>query len=519
MAKRWNVHHGNENLGLKTAKEIREALRKGTLDPFDKVSAEGSNIREDLIEVDEIFKETSEEDQEFTAIQQLPPMANQAYGAGAAQKARQQGQYQPSAQAMPPQQQAIKLVDPISRERDPSQPRTNAQPTQAAPVASASWRSEHSMLNLKGPADDTDFKDGKATQKRYYLIDKSKILGPLSAIEIQSLFNRNMLNQKVKVQRIGGTRSIPVAQFISSYSEDRLKELTDDGKLNQKVSSPSSKVLNELARAASAQKIAQDRKNKTYMVIGSIGLVLGALIFIIFEATRSSRKNDARDKEDVAAERSESGRRGNNHPKLLQKTQSHEASDDGDDGDPQGSRSSRKSHAQPAPASAPKKLAPPLAEAPREKLKTPLKQGKKANNQQAQNTPQPQPLPPATASASAPMPTAKSVAKTAPIKTQPQAPAAPSKKAEKDSPIGRALSSGTRGIQTIGPLSYSPAALESCPTKCTLTLRDASGATIKAVFFKTAYYDALKKSSNGVFLTGNTRKESGELTIFIQDVR
>ncbi|HET9241575.1 MAG TPA: hypothetical protein VFO10_30190, partial [Oligoflexus sp.] len=57
MEKRWNVYHGNDYLGLKTAKEIREALRQGTLDPFDKVSREGSNIREDLIEVDEIFRE------------------------------------------------------------------------------------------------------------------------------------------------------------------------------------------------------------------------------------------------------------------------------------------------------------------------------------------------------------------------------------------------------------------------------------------------------------------------------
>ena len=61
MVKRWNVYHGNDHLGLKTAKEIREALRQGTLDPFDKVALEGSNIREDLVEVDEIFKETPED--------------------------------------------------------------------------------------------------------------------------------------------------------------------------------------------------------------------------------------------------------------------------------------------------------------------------------------------------------------------------------------------------------------------------------------------------------------------------
>lgn len=484
MTKRWNVHHGNENLGLKTAKEIREALRKGTLDPFDKVSAEGSNIREDLIEVDEIFKET-QEDEEYTSVQQIMPTADMT--AVASRAKHQQQQAQPR-EVSPP-----KIKDPIPRGPDPQQPRTNAPPPAA--VASPSWRTDSNQAFK----DAGDSKDSKSTQKRYYLIDKSKILGPLSGLEIQSLFNRGLLNQKVKVQRIGGTRSIPVAQFISSYSEDRLKELTDEGKLNQKVSSPSSKVLNELARVANAQKIAKTRKNKTYLIILIAGLVLGALVFIIVDSSQpssSSKRSEAREERE---------NRSGSRPKLLQKSQNDREEEEEEE--------DRRPTRQPRPQVPVKQVtrqAPP-PEIKRETPKATVKPTRKATVAAPAPTPAPKAAP--VKVATRPVPAA------APAPTPAPAPVAPPKKVEKDSPIARAMSSSGRGIQTIGPLSFSMTSLESCPSKCTLTLRDASGASIKAVFFKSAYYDQLKKSSSSVFLTGNTRKESGELTIFIQDVR
>ncbi len=151
MAKRWNVHHGNENLGLKTAKEIREDLRKGTLDPFDKVSAEGSNIREDLIEVDEIFKETQEDDQ-FPASAQILPTAAVV---GEPFRAQQQVQ----AYGFSP---AAKIKDPIPRGPDIHAPRTNPPPTTNPAVASPSWRTDHTQAFK----DATESKDSKSNQKR-----------------------------------------------------------------------------------------------------------------------------------------------------------------------------------------------------------------------------------------------------------------------------------------------------------------------------------------------------------------
>lgn len=479
---RWNVHHGNENLGLKTAKEIREALRKGTLDPFDKVSAEGSNIREDLIEVDEIFKET-QEDEEYTSVQQVLPTADRGGGAARARPQVQAPSFSP----------AQKLKDPIARVSVPSAPRTNPPPSTPVGVASPSWRTDPSQAFK----DSAESKDAKSNQKRYYLIDKSKILGPLSGLEIQSLFNRGLLNQKVKVQRIGGTRSIPVAQFISTYSEDRLKELTDDGKLNQKVSSPSSKVLNELARVANAQKIAKTRKNKTYLILVAAGLLFGIFLFVVWDSSsRPSKRSEAKEARDNA----DSNRKGK-RPKLLQKSQNEDEVE---------SRDSKPAAKTVIQATRPAPRAPVAAPDPaRDHMKVAVKPTKKPTLTE----PQPQAAPSPAPVKSAPK---RVVQKPAPT---PAPVPAPATKKEKDGPIARALSSNQPGIQTIGPLSFSKAALDSCASKCTLTFKDASGATLKAIFFKSAYYDRLKKSSASVSLTGNTRNESGELTIFIQDVR
>jgi len=526
MTKRWNVHHGNENLGLKTAKEIREALRKGTLDPFDKVSAEGSNIREDLIEVDEIFKESSDEDEDVgagsgsaSASTQVLPAASGMGGGGtnigyrpgtapggpgmSGTNPGTTNQYTPNSMnstatagtnaggasayntrsGLQPAGNAAPFIP------DPNQPRTNPPPNNAG-VGGLSWRSDQTP----------DFKeqvDSKSNQKRYYLIDKSKILGPLSGLEIQSLYNRNVLNQKVKVQRIGSTRSIPVAQFISSYSEDRLKELTDDGKLNQKVSSPSSKVLNELSRVANAQKLAQSRKNKTYTTLVLAGLVLGAILFVIFDATRpsSSNKRSEPREEREAPE----ARRNTSRPKLLQKNQSEEQADDNEEEDARSRNAAKPTRAQPPKA---KKARSEPAERPAKAKakKTP------AREREVASAPAPKPSRPSPAPTPSPAPA-------------PTPAPTPRKAVDREGPIAKAMSGSGSGIKTIGPLSFNMGSLDSCASKCTLIFRDSSGATLKAVFFKSAYYDQLKKSSGSVFLTGNARKEGSEVTIFIQDVR
>jgi hypothetical protein len=89
---------------------------------------------------------------------------------------------------------------------------------------------------------------------------------------------------------------------------------------------------------------------------------------------------------------------------------------------------------------------------------------------------------------------------------------------ENVSVVAKALAASGR-IQTVGPLSFSVQALENCVAKCVLTFQDATGATMKAIFFKKAYRDELISRTNNVYLTGNTKIERDELTLFIQGVR
>jgi type IV secretory pathway VirB10-like protein len=439
MEKRWNVYHGNDYLGLKTAKEIREALRQGTLDPFDKVSREGSNIREDLIEVDEIFREAPPEPAALENIADTPATEGTVVADRSA------------------------LI---------------------AAAASVGKSAGTGSKNKPKPVDDSqdsenseDFHQRNDTgtrnsAKRYYLIDREKVLGPLSALEIQSLFNRNMLNKKVRVQKIGNEKTIPITQFIASYSGDRLKELAEDGRIPQQigVGSPSSKVMNELARMANSRRVAQDRKNRAYLVMSFVGLILGALVYLIYE--QSTREPEP---QDAVEERSEEPSPANKpRPRLIQKT----------------------------PEPAPKKESPP-----------PPPPVKKAEKEKERAKPAPRRV------------ERRPTRKAAPVTrvSQRRDDDEPRKtdnipQQRGPGPIAKAMESAGR-IQTIGPLTFSSAALESCPSKCTLTLFDGTGASMKAVFFKNAYNDQLRSRARGAYLTGNTKMDRGELTLFIQDVR
>jgi len=427
MEKRWNVYHGNDYLGLKTAKEIREALRQGTLDPFDKVSREGSNIREDLIEVDEIFREGSESPAENASVSSAAPEGT------------------------------------VVAERNPLMDAMNVGKSAASSKAKARPADEDEEES-DNPDDFSNRNDTSTrnSAKRYYLIDRDKVLGPLSALEIQSLFNRSMLNKKVRVQKIGSEKTIPITQFISSYSGDRLKELAEDGRIPQQigVGSPSSKVMNELARMANSRRVAQDRKNRAYLVMSFVGLILGALVYLLYEQTTSEPEPRTAVEETADDQPSPSKAR----PRLIQK----------------------------APEPAPKKEPPPKkVEKPE-----PRSEPKQVDRRPARKTS-------AVTKASQDNNDARNT------DNIPQ---------KGPGPIAKAIESAGR-IQTVGPLTFSSAALESCPSKCTLTLFDGTGASMKAVFFKNAYNDTLRSRARGAFLTGNTKIDRGELTLFIQDIR
>lgn len=431
MEKRWNVYHGNDYLGLKTAKEIREALRQGTLDPFDKVSREGSNIREDLIEVDEIFREGAESPPESA-----PPSSSMPEGTVVADRSAIL--------------EAAAGVGKSAGTGSKAKPKPVEDPDDSEGSEGFAQRNDTGTRN---------------SGKRYYLIDREKVLGPLSALEIQSLFNRNMLNKKVRVQKIGNEKTIPITQFISSYSGDRLKELAEDGRIPQQigVGSPSSKVMNELARMANSRRVAQDRKNRAYLVMSFVGLILGAFVYLVYEQSTSEPAHRQAVEEEADEQPAPTTKA---RPRLIQK----------------------------APEPAPRKETPPPPP-------------KKVEREKPDPKPEPRRPAPRNSAATRVSQSNESSRNTDNIPQQ-----------KGPGPIAKAIESAGR-IQTVGPLTFSNSALESCPSKCTLTLFDGTGASMKAVFFKNAYSDTLRSRARGAFLTGNTKMDRGELTLFIQDVR
>lgn len=505
MEKRWNVYHGSESLGLMTAKEIREALRHGTLDPFDKVALEGSNIREDLIEVDEIFREASSEAASFThdpdgtqiAIPSGVPGPLGSISLAATQKpalAQMLAMKQPPLQAQ--------AQPPIPAANLNAIPMTSPSPSVPLPLSGQLTENLHDT-----PHDHHEHlvyrqqeSEGlKAPQKRYYVLDREKVLGPLSAVDIQALFNRGVLGKKVRVQKMGSSRAVPIAQFIESYAGDRLKELAEDGKIPKQigVGSPSSKVLNELARMADSRRVAKDQQNRFYALL-AVAAVLIAIIFVLLfdrsrhsnppapSRSRASESSEADTKREDSLPPSRSSR-----PRLVQKVP-------------------ERSSESPSPASE----APDTSRSPEPR--------------RIETTPRPPArVPVAAEKASAPTKVSrpKSSPSPAPREIAPKKQEAPRVAAPASRPaaasrgvIAKASEAAGR-IQTVGPLSFSPAALDACPSKCNLTLRDATGASMKAVFFKSAYYDQLKPRSRSVTLTGNTKLEAGELVLIIQDLR
>lgn len=515
MEKRWNVYHGNESLGLKTAKEIREALRNGTLDPFDKVALEGSNIREDLIEVDEIFRESPPEAMQMTEDPDGTQVSRILHPAAAA----------PIAADVPLTQLA---PAPLPKHLVATQkPKASVPPTYTSAVSPPSASNYSSpgpssaALLATQPAENLsetpnqyshespvfraqDSEGLKAPLKRYYVLDKEKVLGPLSAVDIQALFNRGVLGKKVRVQKMGSSRAVPIAQFIQSYAGDRLKELAEDGKIPKQigVGSPSSKVLNELARMADSRRMAKNQQNRMYLMLA--GIVVLTLIIFSLLVERSKQPGTSAPGKSKATESAEGevsrepvpASRPAARPRLVQKSPEKPAETTVNTEEPEIVRAPESRRAEPVVRATPR----PARAAPVQPKAAPAKT--------ARASPQ----------AAAPPAKEAATSRRSPAPAAGPTGANPGSSPPNKGPISRATESVGR-IQTIGPLTFSAASLDACTAKCNLTLRDAAGASMKAVFFKSAYYEQLKSRSKSVTLTGNTKLEGSELVLIIQDVR
>lgn len=474
--KKWEVFKDGKSLGLKTAKEIRQALRDGAIDPFDMVCAEGSTIKSELVEVDEIFNEEDESELADNASNnQAPPDLpskiidlDQATGTG----------HRPAPAAPKREFPSPAPLDQNSKMSATAMNRAIKAEGQVA-IQSSSGGSE------------------KKKAKKFQLIDeKKRVLGPVSAVEIQSLFQRGIISTSVKVKKVDGSKLIPVRQFIANYSEKRIKALANQGSAN-KSGNPSSKVLNELYQNMNSKKMAQ-KKPPFALILGVVVVLVAIVAFVVIPKSsddsdparlkmpKKTEQNEKRDPPPVPARRE------------LQKVE--------EKAPPPPAPVRRPSPVQRAPEPEP---APPKPLPVERKPVEPVKSRPKP--------PAPRPAPKAKIRPPARKPAPK--VQTPPTQKAPRLPSA-SRPAPSSGPgpIERALSN-VGGVATIGPVKFRERDLENCALKCRLRFRDSTGASLEGVFFKGAYYDVLKSSPGGVTITGSTKVEGGALVIFIQDVR
>ena len=475
MGQRWQVYQDNKLLGTMSASEIRRALREGELDPFDLVSKEGSSEKVELVEVDEIFQEESSQISKAHEGFQSTPLPSAQWQTQTPQpptKSNEQTQI-----ASEPTPEAPQNDTPAFSKRE----------AEEATSSKLSLPEIDVKANIKRPSKKKD-PQSKATQmpqriqqgsyslkrkdKKFLLIDdKNRNLGPLTALEVQSLYHKGLLPKNVRVQRIGTDKKVAIRQFISAYSGKRMKALADQSAIRKAGAQPSVKVLNELHHLMNSKKLADKQRSKLpNIILAALGILIGVGLFFGIEQIKQQKVNQTPKI---------------NPPQLLAPSE-----------EPKAPRVNKREITRRAPE--------------------PTKTLPKVNNTAPKRTPSRVPSISRRETTSRPEPT--------PVirnRIQPT-PVVPRVKEEKTEPTGpiQLAKSRAGSVINVGPLEFNSKELESCKIKCEITFKDSAGATLKAIFFKGAYYDRLKALGNRpVTLVGSSKLEGAELLVFIQDIK
>lgn len=183
MAKRWYIfkdgsQKDQERQGPFTAKELREGLRGGSIDPFDLISLEGLNIaiKQPLVEVDEIFQNdqraegTSDSFDNNIPIQKSP--------------------------AVKSENQQVPAPKEMSSSQNPEQ------------------QNAHHTSPKQFPGDALKKKGGK---KFFAINGKKHEAGPFTADEIASLFKKGILDGSVNVKKKNSSQLVSIDKFLEAY--------------------------------------------------------------------------------------------------------------------------------------------------------------------------------------------------------------------------------------------------------------------------------------------------------------
>ncbi len=491
MNDKWHIYKGNKELGVMTAEEIRAGLRDGTLDPFDMVAREGSQVRREIFEVDEIFSVTQAvyDEMSSTAIKRSAA-PNRAFddsdtdlsGTGL------------SKPGLAGDRLAI-----------------GGGQLHLATSATSTVRAKNSQQ----PGAKRDQSRRQRNPKQYYLTDRDqKSMGPLSIDEIRSLFYRGVLPKDVKVMREGSTAQVSVSKFLSVYMDGQQRPVELGG--HPRAPRYTSQISRRKFETQSVSPLA-------IVALFTGFLLLGAAAVLIWE-TKFSRTPSPTvvNSSLAAAKKTPRTTARNTNPPTKDETLIEEPS--------------RPSTETRLPIPAPPMLgtATEVDEAAEEPVVTrpldrpptrpavvasrPVNKQPSVRRDPRQMQPKRRPsivtvLRPQTAIRQRATPAvAMRLSARPPLKPM----TAPRPGVSSGASI-ESLADGTQ-VQNLGPMSFDRNALTQCAPACTLTFNGATG-SVRGTFFKKVWGPALERSSGSVYLSGSVRKSEGGTKIILNGVK
>ncbi len=488
MTKRWFIYKDDKPTGPYSALEIRQLLREGVVDPFDFVSQEGSQLKLELVEVDEIF---SNENISYDGSQQ-------AASGDAGFVAKIADRSYSDKQKSTPYDSSAPTIEPTAPRSSP-----------ASQLALASdIRKIGKSGNLPEPISQaySASKKKRRDPKRYHLIDpKGRVLGPLSPGEIQSLYYRGVVDKNVKVMRDGSNSSVAIAKFVSAYAEAQGMPKTPKQGGHPNIQGVSNSALNRLALMRRAEAVS--RRVSSGLPPLAIGIIVVAVLLIAlaigllihdgtlfdgFRDTKTSQQKRSVEKPPVKVQQKINREKKKVVPKKIvpKKTKKEAFSGSGVLGRPRGTiKQSTPERIQPRSRYQPRNN----RSTPRIKTQTPASSYRTSPGRQYVK----------------PRPVIKRSV-TPPLKPV----AAPPKKS---GPSVGGLIDG-QPVSGLGPMQFSRDAVKSCDGSCTITFTGAGG-SVSVAFFKNVWGGTLLSKKGGVYISGLVRKNGGSTKILLNGVR
>ena len=534
MAVRWKVYRDNQLFGELTGAEIRQALRDGRLDPFNQVARADSSVRMEILDVDEIFQE--------------PKLGGDSFLAGLDHAAEEHTivSHMPSEKSAPQSPRvAAKAAGstPFEGPRKEIEIDDSFDSPQPQNILRTPFMAHQQGAAAQAPQEQRKIKD-------YYLVDKqNRRLGPLSAGEIQSLFQRGILEPKLLVQKVGDPQKITLRQFLSAFSSEQIAEVkalhsNAASKQGQQQSWNVSALVNQMHKGLATRNMVKRQNAIYYTIMVLLGVMMGLGAFFAVEIRKVKKDMNEQNRQQEVQEfnRGPNGEFSEKSQVKRTPAMSLKRSSSGSDIKSVSKASSPDSADEELPLPTLKKMlsvkskptvkgrssaktsgksqtSNPSSSSRRSKTAAP---GKPVSRPAAvrpeedpaplaQHRPKPPPAPvaptPAAARVSAPVASTPAPARvSAPV-------AVPSAKASLAELAGK-----VDQVVTTTPVRYNIAALQQCPMKCILTFTYSNGESFTGLFFKGAFAEQLATKGGVASISGRVKQNGKSYQVFIQAI-